>query len=175
MAISKEQQKELANMARRANRRLERATEGQRRALEYYLRGYTTREGKDGTVFKQGSAKTEAEYKKRMTELESFLGSKDDPRISTRTEWERVKRQNVELANIKLKEKGYDFTDDELAAILEEAAPKAENYYHILNIVQAFKDSLGGSLDDEEMIEALTTRISDYQLTLAAIKKRGGK
>ena len=174
MALTKEQQKELANAARRANRRLERATEGQRRALEHYLKGYSTREGKNGTVFKQGAAKTEAEYRKRMKELENFLGTAEEPTISKRSEWERVKQENIRKANETLKEKGYDFTDDELASILEESSPTPENYYHVLNTVQAFKTTTGRPVDSELISEALTTRISDYKLTLAAIKSRKG-
>lgn len=174
MAITKEQQRELANMARKANRRLERASEGQRRALDHYIREYTTKETSKGTVFSQGKAKTEAEYRKRMRELEDFLGDENSPTISTRREWERVKRQNVSRANDTLEGMGFDITDDELAAVLEELPSRASraDYYRALENVQALKEEKGAELTRAEIKEAIASRRSDYQATLAALKAR---
>lgn len=171
MAITKQMQRELANKARAANRRLERASEGQRRALEHYMKGYSnTREGKYGTVFKQGAAKTEAEYRQRMKELDKFMKGE----TTTHKGWEALKKRTVEKANEKLKQMGYKYSDAELTSVLEEASPKEQNFYHVLNVVQAFRDATGDDeIDDELIIEALTSRLSDYQLTLATIKSRG--
>lgn len=168
MTITKEMQKELAKKARAANRRLERASEGQRRALEHYTKGYHTFSTAKGDRFRQGKAKTEAEYRQRMEELEDFLSGE----TSTRKGWEALKKRNVEAANKKLKQMGYEFTDEELANVLEEGRPKDANFYHVLNIVQAYRNA-GAELDDETIIEALTSRVSDYKATLAALKKRG--
>ena len=77
MALTREMQKELTMFARRMNRRIERASEGQRRSLEYNIRGYTTRQRSSGiTVFSQAKAKTEQEYYKRMKELKAFEQAK---------------------------------------------------------------------------------------------------
>ena len=144
MALTKEMQRELATWARRANRRIERATEGQRAALEYYTRQYHTRKRDDGTrVFMQGKAKTEQEYNARMKELKRFLEGDPEGKeagykpISTRAGWEKVKRANVEKAGETLRKSGYDITDDELEMILVEGA----------------EDDIGGS--DPVMLAAL--------------------
>lgn len=172
--ITKEEQRLLANMARKANKRLERASEGQRRALEHYIKDYTTKETSKGTVFSQGKAKTEAEFRKRMRELEDFLGDEDNPTISTRREWERVKRQNVSRAGDTLEDMGFDITDDELAAVLEELPSKASraDYYRALENVQALKKEKGAELTRAEIKDAIANRRTDYQATLAALKAR---
>lgn len=129
MAITSEMQRELVNLARAANRRIERATEGQRNALEYYLRGYHTRKRDNGMiVFQQGNAKTEREYKARMKELKRFM--EGDPKekdeeykpISTRAGWEKLKKENVAKAAETLRAAGNDITDEELEMILIEGA-----------------------------------------------------
>ncbi len=167
MTITKEMQEDLARKARAANKRLERASEGQRRALEHYTKGYHTFETAKGDRFRQGKAKTETEYKQRLQELEDFLSGE----TSTRKGWEALKKRNIEAANRKLKDMGYYFTDEELANVLEEASPKDANFYHVLNIVQAYR-AAGAQLDEETIIEALTSRVSEYKATLAAIKAR---
>ena len=75
MAVTSVQQKMLAATARRANRRLERATPGQRAYLEKQIKGYHTRTRESGArVFQQGKAGSETEYRARMRELRRFLG-----------------------------------------------------------------------------------------------------
>lgn len=116
MAITAEMQKDLANKARAANRRLERASKGQRRALEYYIRGYAVRQRGKYIVFKQGKAKTEAEYKKRMQELEDFMNAES----STKKGWKALKERQVKAAGETLRDEGSNLTDDELANVLIE-------------------------------------------------------
>ncbi len=116
MAITSEMQKDLANKARAANRRLERASKGQRRALEYYIRGYAVRQRGEYIVFKQGKAKTEAEYKKRMQELEDFMNAES----STKKGWKALKERQVKAAGETLRDEGSNLTDDELANVLIE-------------------------------------------------------
>lgn len=127
--MTKEMQRELSALARAANRRIERATEGQRNALEYYLRGYHTRKRDNGMiVFQQGKAKTEREYKARMKELKRFMeGDPEDKEegykpISTRAGWEKLKKENVSKAAETLRNAGNDITDEELEMILIEGA-----------------------------------------------------
>lgn len=129
MALTEKMQKELAGLARAANRRIERATEGQRNALEYYLRGYHTRKRDNGMiVFQQGKAKTEREYKARMKELKRFMEGDPEEKdegykpISTRAGWEKLKKENVSKAAETLRNAGNDITDEELEMILIEGA-----------------------------------------------------
>ena len=169
--ITKEMQRELAYKARAANRRLERASEGQRSALEHYIKGYSgTRESSRGTMFQQGAAKTETEYRQRMRELEKFMGGE----TSTRRGWKELKSSNVEKAAGTLGEMGYDISEDELVALLEEIPDGADSatYYKALENVQAAKNKKGGTLTRKEIIKAISERRSDYEATLGALKSR---
>ena len=172
MAITAKQQRELANLARKANRRLERASEGQRAALEHYIKGYTTREGTHGLSFSQAKANSEAEYRKRMKELGDFLGTKEKPTISLKSEWNRVKNLSIKHAKSTLDEKGFNITEKELSAVLQETRPTKDNFYHVLELMQVAKNSGADITDDETIIEMLTSRLTDYQITLATIKAR---
>lgn len=167
--ITAAQQKELAYLARAANRRLERAPEGQRRSLEHNIKNYHTREGSRGLVFQQGKAKTESEYRQRMAELKKFMAAK----TSTRSGWEQLKKENMGKAQASLSDMGYDITDEELAIILEEEGGGGKAFYKALENVQAAKGPENKELTPEEVKEAIYQRRSDYEATLAAIKARG--
>ena len=168
MAISAKQQQELAKLARAANRRLERATEGQRKSLEYNIKGYHIREGSRGTVFQQGKAKTEREYRQRMAELRAFMGAK----TSKRSGWETLKKSNMRKAQDTLSEMGYDITDKELEIVLKETGGSSKAFYRALENVQAAKDPDTEELTAEEVRAAIADRRTDYQATLAALKNR---
>ncbi len=170
MAISKEQQRELKNLARAANRRLERASAGQRKSLEYNIKGYNVREGKYGKAFSQAAAKTEREYKQRLAELEKFMSAQ----TSTRKGWESLQRSNIEKATGTLSEMGYDVTEDELEAILKEVGgAKGGQFYKALENVQAFKEETGlTDLTKEDIEKAVNWRKTEYEATLYAIKAR---
>ena len=176
MALTAEMQRELASRARAANRRLERATEGQRAALEHYTRQYHTRVRDNGMiVFQQGKAKTEAEYKARMRELDLFMGTAEDPTISKRSEWERVKKENVRKAGDTLREGGADITDDELAVILEETeGGSTADFYKALANVEIAKNSGDSEWTPsrEKIKEAITARRSAQERATALIKSR---
>lgn len=177
MAITDAMQRELARVARAANRRLERASEGQRAALDYYLRGYHTREGARGTVFQQGRAKTEREYRARMAELEAFMSGES----TTRRGWKELKEENISKAGETLRGRGYDLKDEELAQILIEtggAKKVGKAFYKALNNVQAARNKKAKSAGDDftgltsqEITEAISSRASGYEATLAALKK----
>lgn len=179
--ITDYQNRELARLARAANRRLERATAGQRSELDHYLKGYHTREGAHGTVFQQGKAKTEAEYRQRMNELRSFMEGK----TSTRRGWESVKQEGVSKAADTLKEQGYDITDEELAQILKETGGKkaaGNNFYKALNNVQAAKEKKANrgkdtDLSPEELSAEISRRNTEQQAAtrLARIRETGAK
>lgn len=166
--ITAAQQKELSSLARAANRRLERATEGQRKSLEHNIQNYHTREGSRGLVFQQGKAKTESEYRQRMAELKKFMAAK----TSTRKGWEELKKENMQKAQESLTDMGYDITDEELATILAEEGGGSSAFYKALENVKAAKGSENNELTPEQVREAIFQRKTDYQATLAAIKAR---
>lgn len=147
MAVTSAQQKELAKLARAANRRLERATEGQRSYLEYQIRKYHTREREGGErVFMQGKASTTAEYNARMRELRRFMGYDEKKvRSSYRKGWESMKSEQVAKAGETLRGVKVDITDEELALILEEldAKNKDATLYDALVNVELAKEEAG--------------------------------
>lgn len=177
--ITEQAQKALAALARAANRRIERATEGQRKALEHYTRQYHTRERANGMiVFQQGKAKTEAEYKARMRELELFMGSAKQPTISKRSEWERVKRENVKAAGETLRGDGSSITDEELATLLEELdGGGTAEFYKALANVEIAKERAGEnwSASPEAIRDAISARRSAQERVELLIKARAGK
>ena len=77
--------------------------------------------------------------------------------------------------------RGYDLTDEELAQILIETggAKKAgKAFYKALNNVQAARNKKAKSAGDDftgltaqEITEAISSRASGYEATLAALKK----
>ena len=168
MAISKEQQRELKNLARAANRRLERATEGQRRSLQKNVQNYHLIEGSRGAVFSQAQAKTEREYKQRMAELQKFMKAK----TSTRKGWEGLKQQNIQRSQKTLGEMRYDVSDEELEVIIEETGGSSPAFYKALENVQAAKGPEKDALTKAQVQDAIKQRRTDYEATLAAIKAR---
>ena len=169
-SVTPQMQKQLTNLARAANRRLERASAGQRRSLEYNIKGYQTKITSRGMVFKQGKAKSAAEYRQRMAELNKFMGAK----TSTRTGWETLKTENINKAQESLKKMDYDITDTELEVILKEVGGSSKEFYKALENVQAAKNIKGKELSADEIREAIFSRRSDYEATLAAIEARKG-
>ena len=180
MAITDAMQRDLAKLARAANRRLERAGESQRSALDYYLKDYHTRQGAHGTVFQQGKAKTEREYRARMKELERFMGTEDKPSISAKKQWEAVKQSNLESGIEKLQGK-YDLPEEVLAQVIKETGGKkkaGKAFYTALNNVMAAarrkkaaadEDSFTG-LNADEVTQAINSRNTEYQATLELLK-----
>ena len=173
MAVTAEQQKQLATLARRANRRIERASKGQQKALEYYTRKYHTRQREGGTyVFKQGKAKSESEYYARMRELQRFLNAPS----TTRAGWEQIKKENVKKAGKTIRGDGYTISDRELAMILEELPPKAgsaEFYAALANVEIAKQEREQQEIASSEDIKAaIESRRSDQQRTEALLQLR---
>ena len=169
MPVTKEMQRELARKARAANRRLERATEGQRRSLEHNIRGYHTREGARGIVFQQGAAKNEREYRQRMAELEAFM---EKSKTSTRRGWEELKKANISKAQESLTNMGYDVTDEELEIILKETGGSSKAFYRALENVMAAKEEADNELTAENIRNAINERRSDYEATLTLQRAR---
>lgn len=171
--VTKEQQAELARLARAANRRLERATEGQRDSLEHNIKDYHVRESKGGLKFQQGQAKSEAEYRQRKRELEKFMGAK----TSTRGGWERIKEESLNKAGGKLRDMGYDVTDEEVVNIAKETGGHNPAFYKALENLTAekFEQELLDEMDEEyyeDLDEMLEQRRTDQQATEAFLKAR---
>lgn len=165
---------ELAKMARAANRRIERATPGQRNAMAYYTRHYTTRQSeKYGFVFKQGAAKTMREAKQRLAELNRFM--EDAKQTTTRKGWEKLKRENVERAGKTIREAlDLDISDDELTVILKELGANKDKreYYTVLNNVSAAKADKGDDLTPAEVRKAMRERRSEQESVMRVLRGR---
>ena len=171
MAITSAQQTALAKLARAANRRLERAPEGQRAYLERQIAKYHTRQRGEMTVFSQGKAKSEAEYRARMRELEAFMQAK----TSTRTGWKAVKKQQVQAAGDTLRSQGADISDEELALVLEEIGEghsSAEFYKALANVEIAKQSDDDWTPSRDSIRDALNARRTAQERTQALIKAR---
>ena len=159
-AITREQIKEIRTLTRRANRRIERATPGQRSALNYYVNKAT------GADKFSASTKglTQEQAAAKLRDLETFLNSPS----STRKGWDRIKQENVKKANETLSEEGYNLTDEELAEILEQIDTKnKKDYYKAINLVEAAKQEAGAGWEgsSEDIAAAIAEKVT-YQKAL---------
>lgn len=147
MKISKELYAELRRLTRAAQRRMERATPGQRRALEFYVKQAT------GSTKWSSSAKgmSTQQANARIQQLRKFMGYNEQNKqveqvTSTRKGWEAIKESNVSKANATFGKRraGHNLTDDEMAEILMQLGdPTKKEFYHAVNKVQAMKDYMG--------------------------------
>lgn len=168
--ITKEQKQQIRLMTRRANRRIERATEGQRSALEYYINKAT---GADKfSAATKGLTAEQAEAKIKI--LDRFLHSDS----SYRTGWDRIKAENVKKANETLKTQGYDLTDEELAEVLEQVDTSSKkDFYKAINLVEAKKIESGESWEGspDEITSAITEKITYQRALEKALEARANR
>lgn len=165
-SITDQQKAAIKTLTRRANRRLERATAGQRAALEYYINNYVGATkfsaATKGLTFQQAALK--------IKQLEQFLSAKS----TTRKGWDEIKRENVRKANETLGQQGYDLTDDELAEILEQIdSSNRGEFYKAVNLVSAAKaedEDWEGSSDD--IANAIAEKATAQQALEKALKNR---
>lgn len=175
MPLTQSMIKEFTNLARAANRRLERATSGQRSYLQSKISKYHIRERKPGvTVFSQAKPKTMAEYHSRMNELKAFMGAA----TSTRKGWEAVKRAQVSAAGKTLRAEGSNITDEELAIVLEEIGgghSSAEFYKALANVEISKREhpDYWVNADRDKILEAINERRSAQERAKLLIKLRG--
>lgn len=164
---TQQQIKVLRTLTRRANRRLERASPGQRVALEYYVKGYTGGAKKFSAAAK-GLSFEEVAFK--LKNLDAFLGAA----TSTRRGWDEVKRRNIVKANATLSKQGYTLTDEELAEIfiqVDEASNKDK--YRAINLVQAKKlENPEESLSKGDISQAIAQKATAQQALQKAIRAR---
>lgn len=166
MKISKELYAELRKLTRTAQRRMERATPGQRRVLEFYVKQAT-----GSTKWSSAaSGMTTQQANARIQQLRKFLGYDEQNRqaeqvTSTRKGWESIKASNVEKANATFgrRRAGHNITDEEMAEILMQLGdPSKKEFYHAVNKVQAMKGYMGEEWkgDKNDIAKALAQKWS---------------
>ena len=164
MKISKELYAELRKLTRAANRRIERATPGQRRALEFYVPG----DAKKWSSSVKGMNTQQAQA--QIQRLRKFMGynEKNEQVVittSSRKGWEQIKASNVAKANATFgrRHAGHNITDEEMAEILMQLGdPSKQEFYHAVNKVQAMKGYMGSewSGSKEDIARALAQKWS---------------
>lgn len=161
--ITRQQQAAIRSLTRTANRRLERATEGQRRALEKYIGAEKFSAKTRGMSYQQAA--------RQLKELERFLAAKS----STRKGWEEIKQKSIRNANRTLSNQGYNLSDDELADILEQIEDgKKQDFYRAVNLVSAAKYEAGQEWTgtEEQITTALETKASYQEALIKALNAR---
>ena len=164
--MTKEQQSEIKLLTRRANRRIERASAGQRKAMEYYIGSDKFSAASKGFSYEQAQAQIE--------KLNKFLAG----RSTTKTGWKEVKQANVSKANKTLRKMGYDLTDEELAEILIQIdSSNTESFYRSINLVQAVKyeAELEGDIwkgTSDQISEAIAQKMEASEALEAALQGR---
>lgn len=161
--ITRAQIQEIRTLTRRANRRIERATGGQKRALQHYAGGVKFSAATKGLSSQQGQAQIE--------KLKRFL---DSP-ATTIKGWRRIKRENVRKANETLQNMGYDLMDEELADILEQLEDNSRtNFYRAVNLVEAAKQEAGEDWEgsEEQIQEAIMEKATAQQALEEALNAR---
>ena len=162
MAISKEMQKEIRTLVRRANRRIERAKGGQKTYLESIVSG-----GKFSAATK-GMSQTQAQA--LLNRLNKFLGSMS----TTRVGWDWIKQEIVHKSGTTLRSKDYTITDAELAEILMQIdSSDKKEFYRAINLVEAAKQSdenWGGTA--KEIADAIAEKVSAQEALNRVIQIR---
>lgn len=178
MKISKELYAELRRLTRAAQRRMERATPGQRRALEFYVKQAT------GSTKWSSSAKgmSTQQANARIQQLRKFMGYNEQNKqveqvTSTRKGWEATKESNVAKANATFGKRraGHNLTDDEMAEILMQLGdPTKKEFYHAVNKVQAMKGYMGEKWngDANDISKALAQKWSAQEAYRRALDVR---
>lgn len=185
--ITEQQKSAIRSLTRTANRRIERASEGQRRAIEHYNRGDLNDKGFFSSSYKGLSY---AEAGRKIKALEQFLGAES----TTRRGWESIKSQQIEKTTQTWQQRGYDLTEEEIEAILK-AIDKSEDelanrviqdkerrrrkYYIAVDLVQAAKEAEDWEGSEEDIMQAIIPALdesADAQAALIrSIKARNAK
>lgn len=166
--MTREQYKEIRKLTRRAQRRMERATPGQRRAMEYNVEkatgSKTWSSAAKGFTYQQAQAQIE--------KLNRFLAGE----TTLRRGWERLKQWVVEKARKTLqgRYRGFNLTDEELADVFEQVGDASRSdKYKAINLVQAAKTEAGGvEIGDEAIAKAISEKVSAETAYRRALKAR---
>lgn len=185
--ITEQQKSAIRSLTRTANRRIERASEGQRRAIEHYNRGDLNEKGFFSSSYKGLSY---AEAGRKIKALEQFLGAES----TTRRGWESIKSEQIEKTAQTWQQRGYDLTEEEIEAILkavdesedelanrviQDKERRRRKYYIAVDLVQAAKEAEGWEGDEEDIMQAIAPALdesADAQAALIrSIKARNAK
>ena len=166
-----EQKRELALLTRRANRRLERASEGQRKYLEVFVKRMT-----GATKFSASHVGlTPTQIESKLQKMRRFLSHE---LTTTRTGWKYLTTEALSKTRQTWNDRGYDFTDEELAEILiqVDTSNNAE-YYRVVNLVYARKHDKYDNIDNipqdkyrQLVAEAVAQKVSAQEAAVEAIK-----
>lgn len=167
MEATQQQKAAIKKLTRRANRRIERASGGQKSALQYQVKKSTGQEKFSAAT--KGLSYEEAALK--LKQLDKFLGAK----TTTISGWKEAKAQNVAKATETLGGQGYDLSDEEFSEILEQVDSKnKQDFYAAINKVQAVKSESGdlweGSSD--QISNAISEKMTAQQALERAISAR---
>lgn len=178
MKISIELYAELRRLTRAAQRRMERATPGQRKALEFYVKQATGERKWSSAVSGMSTQQVNA----RIQQLRKFMGYNElnqqvEQVTSSRKGWESIKASNVAKANATFGKRraGHDLTDDEMAEILMQLGdPTKKEFYHAVNKVQAMKGKMGEKWkgDANDISKALAQKWSAQEAYRRALDVR---
>ena len=185
--ITQEQKNEIRKLTRIANRRIERATEGQRNYLESVVRRTTgTGANRFSSAYK---GLTERQATAKIRQLRQFLYEEDPEtgelinKISTtRSGWDEMKARILAKTGKTWRNvKGYHITDEELAIILEQEDIKdTKDFYRAVNLVEAQKFKYGkvnekwkGTEDD--IVAAINLKYGYKEALKRGLKAKEGR
>ena len=167
MNITPQQAAAIKKLVRRANRRIERASGGQKSALEYMVMKTTGKQkfsaSTKGLTFEQAAMK--------LKQLDKFLGAE----TTTISGWKKVKAENVSRAVDTLNAQNYEITDEEFEEILEQVDTKnKQEFYRAINLVSAAKAQAGEDWTGSkgQIAEAIAEKVSFQQALQRAIESR---
>lgn len=185
--ITEQQKSAIRSLTRTANRRIERASEGQRRAIEHYNRGDLNDKGFFSSSYKGLSY---AEAGRKIKALENFLSAES----TTRRGWESIKSEQIEKTAQTWQQRGYDLTEEEIEAILkavdesedelanrviQDKERRRRKYYIAVDLVQAAKEAEGWEGGEDNIMQAIAPALdesADAQAALIrSIKARNAK
>lgn len=189
--ITEQQKSDIRTLTRMANRRIERASEGQRRAIEHYNKGNLNEKGFFSSSYKGLSY---AEANKKIKALKNF----EKAESTMRRGWERIKSEQIKKTTQTWRERNYDLTEEEIEAILkavDESEDESEDelanrviqdkerrkrkYYVAVDLVQAAKEEKGWKGSEEDITRAIAPALdesADAQAALInSIKARNAK
>lgn len=163
MQITAQQKKAIRSAVRAANRRLERAGSGQRRAMEYWVKKYT------GGKTKFSAATKGMTYEQAASLIQKLNKFMEAP-STTITGWKKIKAAQVAAANAKLGTMGYDLTDEELADIFIQVDTGNYNEkYRAINLVQVEKQKAYWAGGEGQIAAAIAQKASYQEAMQKAI------
>ena len=169
--ITKAQAEEIRKLSDMLNKRIKRATPGQRAYLERYVKHATGGE----TFFSRGTkGLTYTQAAHRIEQMKEFAAHRS---TTTRKGWKALKEENVRRGNEALGTMGYNLTDEEFAEILMQidASNKVE-LYRVVNLVYTRKnrspDAWKSKSASDQISSAVSSKISAKKAAQLAIDIR---